>query len=108
MATSLAAPEPAGYLERDSADSQSPGRRISRWFVLVLLLAVAGLAISTPALAATNATNATQVSHAAHQPATLTANLTPALPSGVCQVPGIGDIGGLVGLCAQGSSGIVG
>jgi hypothetical protein len=26
----------------------------------------------------------------------------------VCQVPGIGDIGGLVGLCAQGSSGILG
>ena len=26
----------------------------------------------------------------------------------MCQVPGIGDIGGLVGLCAQGSSGIVG
>jgi hypothetical protein len=114
MATSPASPEPAGYLGfsgRDSADAQSPGRRISRWFVLVLLLAVAGLAISTPALAATNATNATnatQVSHVAPQPATLTANLTPALPSGVCQVPGIGDIGGLVGLCAQGSSGIVG
>jgi uncharacterized membrane protein YgcG len=26
----------------------------------------------------------------------------------VCQVPGIGDIGGLVGLCAQGSAGILG
>ena len=32
----------------------------------------------------------------------------PQEPGGVCQVPGIGDIGGLVGLCAQGSSGIVG
>ena len=44
-------------------------------------------------------------------PATLTASLTPAAPlspGGVCQVPGIGDIGGLVGLCNQGSSGIVG
>jgi len=38
----------------------------------------------------------------------LTANLTPAVPGGVCQVPGIGDIGGLVGLCNQGSSGLVG
>ena len=44
-------------------------------------------------------------------PDTLTANLTPAAsqePGGVCQVPGIGDIGGLVGLCSAGSSGIVG
>jgi hypothetical protein len=29
-------------------------------------------------------------------------------PSGICQVPGIGDIGGLVGLCTRGSSGIIG
>src|SRR6516225_5293332 len=36
-------------------------------------------------------------------PATATA------PSGgVCSVPGIGDIGGLLGFCAQGSSGIIG
>ena len=34
--------------------------------------------------------------------------VTPALPGGVCQVPGIGDIGGLVGLCSAGSSGLVG
>src|SRR5215475_553843 len=27
---------------------------------------------------------------------------------GVCSVPGIGDIGGLIGFCAQGSSGIIG
>jgi hypothetical protein len=33
----------------------------------------------------------------------------PAAPSGgVCSVPGIGDIGGLLGFCAQGSSGLVG
>ena len=89
MATS---PEPAG----------SPGRRVSRWLILVLLLAVAGLAISTPAMAATT-TAATPTATTA-----TTANLTPAAPGGVCQVPGIGDIGGLVGLCAQGSSGIVG
>ena len=46
MATS---PEPAG----------SPGRRVSRWLILVLLLAVAGLAISTPAMAATTTAAAT-------------------------------------------------
>jgi TrbL/VirB6 plasmid conjugal transfer protein len=38
----------------------------------------------------------------------LTAAVTPAAPGGVCQVPGIGDIGGLIGLCAQGSSGLIG
>ncbi|HXZ72833.1 MAG TPA: hypothetical protein VEH31_18440, partial [Streptosporangiaceae bacterium] len=29
-------------------------------------------------------------------------------PGGVCQVPGIGDIGGLLGFCAAGSSGLIG
>jgi hypothetical protein len=123
MATSPASPEPPG---RDRADSSSSGRHISRWLIWVLLLAVAGLAIATPALAATNATNAAHqpaaataaraasAGHAAVSPAELTANLTPAAsqepqaPGGVCQVPGIGDIGGLVGLCSAGSSGIVG
>ena len=32
----------------------------------------------------------------------------PGAPGGVCQVPGIGDIGGLLGFCAAGSSGLVG
>lgn len=32
----------------------------------------------------------------------------PAEPGGLCQVPGIGDIGGLVGLCQAGSSGLLG
>ena len=125
MAISPASAEPAG---RDRADSSSPRRRVSRWFIRVLLLAVAGLAISTPALAATTATGtaATTATHAAHEPAAasaartasvgraaasparLTVNLTPAAPGGVCQVPGIGDIGGLLNLCSAGSSGIVG
>ena len=123
MAISPASSEPAGSpgsSGRDRADSSSPGRHISRWFIRVLLLAVAGLAISTPALAATGtttATTATTATRAAASADRLTANLTPAAsqepqesqePGGVCQVPGIGDIGGLVGLCAQGSSGIVG
>jgi len=83
----------------------------------VLLLAVALLVISMPALAATPGGDGGAGSPpviggglggVAPPGATLTANLTPAAPGGVCQVPGIGDIGGLVGLCNQGSSGIVG
>jgi len=108
MATSPASPEPAG---RDRADSSSSGRRISRWLIRVLLLAVAGLAISTPALAATtaiSAPHATAAGRATASPDRLTVNLTPAAPGGVCQVPGIGDIGGLLNLCSAGSSGIVG
>ena len=81
------------------------GRRAVRWAIQVLLIAGALLGIATPALAATHpATNTT------HQ-VVLTAHLTPAAPTapgGVCQVPGIGDIGGLVGLCSQGSAGILG
>ena len=102
----------------DRADCKSPGHRIARWAVRVVLIAVAMLAISTPALAATQAVHGPAVSRQAQatsanstSPATsarLTAAVTPALPGGVCQVPGIGDIGGLIGLCAQGSSGIVG
>ena len=93
------------------------GRRLTRWVLRVLLLAAAMLAVATPALAAGHAENHDRSAHnyrtdrVAATPATLTASLTPAAPGqpgGVCQVPGIGDIGGLVGLCSQGSSGIVG
>jgi hypothetical protein len=94
---------------RDHAGSRTrgPGRvhRAARWAIQVLLIAGALLAISSPALAATAPGGGSP-----HQ-VTLTADLTPAAPSapgGVCQVPGIGDIGGLVGLCAQGSAGILG
>ena len=38
----------------------------------------------------------------------LTAAQSPAVPTGVCSVPGIGDIGGLLGLCSSGSSGLIG
>jgi len=94
-----------------------PGRRLTRWVLRVLLLAAAMLAVATPALAAGHAANHDRSAHnyrtdqVAAAPVTLTAHLTPAAPQqpgGVCQVPGIGDIGGLVGLCNQGSSGIVG
>ena len=99
------------------AISPAPGRRLTRWVLRVLLLAAAMLAVATPAFAAGHAANHDRSAHnyrtdrVAAAPATLTASLTPAAPlspGGVCQVPGIGDIGGLVGLCNQGSSGIVG
>ena len=40
------------------------------------------------------------------EPAVLTDVTAPS--GGVCSVPGIGDIGGLLGFCAQGSSGLIG
>jgi TrbL/VirB6 plasmid conjugal transfer protein len=110
MATSPASPEAEGVAPpgRDRADCASPGRLISRWVIPMLLLAVALLAFSTPALAATHAVHAPHATRATAVQASPAASITPAVPGGVCQVPGIGDIGGLVGLCNQGSSGIVG
>ncbi len=109
MAFSPAPPQPR---RRDRAHSSSPRRHLPRWIILVLLLATAGFAFATPALAATQAPTATHATttHAttATSPVKLTAEVTPNLPGGVCQVPGIGDIGGLVHLCQSGSSGIVG
>src|SRR5262249_3352240 len=126
MATSPAPAESPDVPESRERGRAAPGRRISRWVIRMLLLAVAMLALATPAFAATRATHQAQAPHhtqaphharsvhndgtetVAATPATLTANLTPAAPGGVCQVPGIGDIGGLIGLCNQGSAGIVG
>ena len=81
-----------------------------RWAIQVLLIAGALLAIGSPALAAASPAahpGPTQAAHTA-QTVRLAAVVTPAAPGGLCQVPGIGDIGGLVGLCAQGSAGILG
>ena len=77
----------------------------------MLLIAGALLAIGTPALAATHpqpTPDSSGDSGTTAHPAQLTSMLVPSAPGGVCQVPGIGDIGGLVGLCSAGSSGIVG
>src|SRR6204780_1289953 len=106
---------------RNSADSQSPCRHAVRRVAQVLLIAGALLGAGGPALAATHSVPAPHPAQAPGQAqaqaqaqaqpkaqATLTAVVTPALPGGVCQVPGIGDIGGLVGLCSSGSSGLIG
>ena len=98
------------------AGRSRPGRRLARWAAGVLLTAGALLAVASPALAAAHAASGPPVSRttgsaaaaAARIPVQLTAEVTPAAPGGVCQVPGIGDIGGLVGLCSSGSAGIVG
>jgi len=89
-----------------------------RWVGGALVIAGAMLGIGAPALAATPAPKAAaphahRVSLITHSAATVTSatltdKVTPGRPDGVCQVPGIGDIGGLVGLCSQGSSGIIG
>jgi len=101
------------------APSSSPRRRIAR-AARVLLITAAIVGAGGPALAA--AQPPAGHGEAGRPPvsgsgpgravpagtALLAAAVTPAAPGGVCQVPGIGDIGGLLGLCAQGSSGLVG
>ena len=59
-------------------------------------------AVASPANHAGPAAPASAVTTAIQVPA------HPAAPGGICSVPGIGDIGGLLGFCAAGSSGIVG
>src|ERR1700689_552749 len=106
---------------RNSADSQSPCRHAVRRVAQVLLIAGALLGAGGPALAATHSVPAPHPAQAPGQAqaqaqaqaqpkaqATLTDVVTPALPGGASQVPGIGDIGGLVGLCSSGSSGLIG
>ncbi len=103
-------------------------RRLAQWCAAALLSTGAILAFAAPALASTPApASAPSVSIAQSRPldrvnqqsrpAAIVTPVTPATlesrvslkePGGVCQVPGIGDIGGLVGLCAAGSSGIIG
>jgi TrbL/VirB6 plasmid conjugal transfer protein len=125
MAVSLA---PFKRRAQDRAGRRTRGRRAAGWLVRILFIAGPLLAIGSPALVSTSAGHGTGPAQgarsvlAAPAPATrvggltsavrsgaqLTALVTPAAPGGVCQVPGIGDIGGLVGLCNEGSSGIVG
>src|SRR6202050_2886864 len=112
---------------RNRADSQSPCRHAVRRAAQVLLIAGALVGAGGPALAATHSVPAphpakaktkaqapgqaqaqAQAPTAAQARVHLAALGPPAAPGGVCQVPGIGDIGGLVGLCSSGSAGLVG
>src|SRR5580704_19273141 len=97
---------------RNRADSQSPCRHAVRRAAQVLLIAGALVGAGGPALAATHSVPAPHPAQAQTQAqapaqakpadqAQLTDVVTPALPGGICQVPGIGDIGGLVGLCSS-------
>ena len=83
--------------------------------------AIAQAAVGAPAQPAAAGQHAAAAQHAAagQQAAggqqTGTARLaaastpaTPAGPSGICSAPGIGDIGGLLGFCNAGSSGLIG
>ena len=67
---------------------------------------VASRALVTPASAVAAGTPA--LVSQPDGPAGVTGRAGPGAPGGVCQVPGIGDIGGLLGFCAAGSSGLVG
>jgi TrbL/VirB6 plasmid conjugal transfer protein len=74
--------------------------------------AMAAVAQATPASPAVTAVVAGPAhelagTRAAHATGPATSS-RPAAPGGVCQVPGVGDIGGLLGFCAAGSSGIIG
>jgi TrbL/VirB6 plasmid conjugal transfer protein len=84
----------------------------------ILAIVLGGLFLARPASAATTAP-AQPVAHAqqaaraqkaapAQQAAPAATSAATALDGGVCSVPGIGDIGGLLGLCSSGASGIVG
>ncbi|HWG64025.1 MAG TPA: type IV secretion system protein [Streptosporangiaceae bacterium] len=80
---------------------------------LIAVLGIVVLAFPAAARAATVSAPAASVQpiragSAAITPVLATTPARPAAPSGACQVPGIGDIGGLLGFCAAGSSGLIG
>ena len=80
--------------------------------------AIAQAAVGATGTHAASAQHAATAQHAASaqhgdtaQSATLTAASTArdkTAPSGICSAPGIGDIGGLLGFCNAGSSGLIG
>ncbi|PZS39828.1 MAG: hypothetical protein DLM62_06175, partial [Pseudonocardiales bacterium] len=79
-----------------------------------VIIAMAGAALlGAPAIAqaavgAAGAPAATAQHAATTQPAARAAASSPAAPGGICSAPGIGDIGGLLGFCNAGSSGLIG
>ena len=86
MAISPASPETEGGSPgHDQVGFAPPRRRISRWVMQVLLLAVALLAFSTPALAATHAVHAPHAIRATAVQASRAASLA---RSRRCRIPG--------------------
>src|SRR5690348_17275303 len=67
----------------------------------VIAIVLSGLFMTRSASAAPAATSAT-AAHIAKNQVTALVNRS-ALTAGICNVPGVGDIGGLVGLCNAGS-----
>ena len=74
--------------------------------------AIAQAAVGAPASTAQHAVAAQHAARAGHaatvQQAAARTPQTPAAPGGICSAPGIGDIGGLLGFCNAGSSGLIG
>src|SRR6516165_6564841 len=88
-----------------------PVPRVALLIGAMLTLVLAGLFLARPATAATTApahpvTQARTAAHAATDARAATAAAA-RQDAGVCSVPGIGDIGGLLGLCSSGS-GVIG
>jgi hypothetical protein len=104
LVTVLAVPHAVG-LASPSAGSQHAGSQHAGQTASAGKASIAAHtdAKITPATSATSATPATSATSAT--PAT---SATQAASSGLCSVPGIGDIGGLLGFCSLGSSGLVG
>jgi hypothetical protein len=73
--------------------------------LIALLLAVVAILLGVP-----RAAHPASRQDAAGQPiaAITLAARSPAATGGLCSVPGIGDIGGLLGFCSLGSSGLTG
>jgi TrbL/VirB6 plasmid conjugal transfer protein len=82
-----------------------PVLRVALLVGAMLTVVLAGLFLARPATAATTAP-AHPVTHARTAPHATTAAAA-RQDAGVCSVPGIGDIGGLLGLCSSGS-GVIG
>jgi hypothetical protein len=85
--------------------------RLPRKTAIVLVLLAMLLAVPRAGHRAGPGSAATAAAAGAATHVTLDAATTPAVASsssGLCSVPGIGDIGGLLGFCSLGSSGLIG
>jgi hypothetical protein len=72
----------------------------------MIVLALSGLFVSRSASAAPTTQTSVAASAAQAAPVSTTADFEPG--AGICNVPGIGDIGGILDLCNAGTSGFIG